>query len=821
MKRFLISLFMVGMLQFPGYCQDAYYCIDSFDKGLNSHISEYSLPKNQSVVCENFRINDEFGNLTKRAPMVLVVDGGTASINGTYKYYKSDDTDKLVWATSTYLKYDNSGTAVTLEEGLSDGKYFQFVTYQDIAIMMNGTNNDMKWDGETTTTANTDGARTALNLTADLGAPFAELNTGANLDAAAWYQYKVGYYDGTTYSYSTARSNAILTGAAVQDISLTDIPLGVTGTTHRYIYRTLGNASKANCEADTTFYKIATIADNTTRTANDAIDDATAAGDAAPTWATVAAGTNATPPIGAYGVIHQERLFKSGNSTNKSDIYWSDEYNPDYFDAADYESIRPDDGDEVTFLNTVLGMLIIGKTNTIQKYYTDADSEADWYCSNPLSHVGCPSPYSVANTPKGVYYFGRFGLWNFNGQYSTLISDAVTEQMNDIAESNVENVVGFYFNNKYYFSYCSRSSGESINNRVLIYDLVRDAYTQDTTNINCFVALDSGDDFGVVYSGSSDTDGYVYAHELSVLSLRKRYKSDLDAGTFDDGRSTGTENDPEMELAWDCTIDGWLTELQTKDVNISTINDVVTYLPNAIIDRPDTDGTWVSPIYRIDAAAYDKLYWNESLATYGDITFNIKPCDDAACSGDSYGAINYSSPTGTDVSGLTAQNWIQIRVNLSTSDIDYSPTLYVENGYLFKLLYSQTGSTYEGSYLSKWDSGWRNFYKNQVTWIKAIRIYYKGDTGSFTVRYYNEEGDIDTSFDVDLTINPGDDSTDAYLGTAENKSYVKYLPFNEEGENIIGRWWRFEITNESIDDFTLEKVCAKFSVTEDLEWEGE
>src|SRR3990167_7368747 len=123
---------------------------------------------------------------------------------------------------------------------------------------MNGFEQPIKYDAKTDVTDNTDGHRTASDAVAELGAPFAELNTGSNLDASSWYQYKVAFYDDTTYSYSDARSNPILTGSSVRDISLTDIPLGPTGTTERYIYRTEGNASRAAVVADTDFFRVTT-----------------------------------------------------------------------------------------------------------------------------------------------------------------------------------------------------------------------------------------------------------------------------------------------------------------------------------------------------------------------------------------------------------------------------------------------------------------------------------------------------------------------------------------------------------------------------------
>ena len=832
LSKILSIILIISLLFIPAVFADQgerVFLITDFSKGLNSHISEYNVPDNQCAYTQNTRFNEEYGNLSKRDTMLLVVDAGTASVNGGHRYYKSDATQKTIFATSTLLKINNSGTALTIKEGLTDGKFWQFVTYQDIAIGGNGYDNDQKYDGSTSITANTDGHRTALNLCADLGAPFAELNTGANLDAAAWYQYKVAYYDGTNYFYSTARSNAILTGAAVRDVSLTDIPLGVTGITARYIYRTLGNSSKANCEADTTFYKIATLANNTATTADDAMTDDTADNDAVPTWSTVAAGSDVTPPLCKFPIIHDERLFMSGNVTNQSDFYWSAQFKPDYFDPNDYEVARPDDGDKITFLKEQLGILTIGKTNTIQKFYTenvdqDPDTFTEWYMSDPFSFIGCPAPNTAANSPGGIIYLGRDGIYMFTGQQSQLISDAVTPDIQDINQVNIEDCAGVFFNNEYQLAYTSYSSGTQSNNRVLIYDTIRDSYTLDYKNINCFIKLNSGTDFGVLYSGSSDTTGYVYAHESSPNLLIKRYKSEFDAGTFDDTRAFGTEGEPEIEIAWDCTIDGWLTELQTKDASIDTIDSIITYLPNAIIDRPDTAGTWVSEVYYIGAAALVKLYWNEDLGAYGDITWSIKLCDDAACSGESYESTTYTDPNGSDVSGLTADDYVQFRANMSTTDIDYTPNLFSIDGFLLRLIYYTIGSTYETDVLSTWDSGWKDFgvpaYKKE---IKRIKIFYQGEDGILTFNYKNEEGDVENSFDIDLAIAPDYDIEDNYTGVGDRKVYAHYPSVNsDDAPQAISQFWRFEITDVDTEttldtDWTIDKIEIIYTISDAMD----
>lgn len=826
MIKKLLSISILFLFSINSFAYDdsiRAFVINDFSKGLNSHISEFAVSDNQFPIAQNVRFNKKAAAVSKRDSVVSGGSMGSFPIKSIHRYYKSDGNQQLIATGSTKvaIRNDTTLTYTNIKTGLTDGARWQWVTYHDVAIGGNGSNNNIKYDGKTQVTANTDGSRTAENLCADLGAPFAELNTGANLDASSWYQYKVAFYDGSTYSYSSARSNAIQTGATVRDITLTDIPIGPEGTTHRYIYRTVGDASKAAVEADASFYLAGTIVGNSLVTWDDTVTDAVLLADIAPTWTTASAGTNATPPKCKYLLIHNTCLFCAGNTTYQSRLYWSDYFNPDYFDSlTGYEDIRLDDGDKITFVKNQYGLVCVGKTNTISKFYTEEDDSSLWYASDPFSYIGCPAPYSVDNTPKGLFYLSRSGLYAFNGQNSSFISDAVTKDILDIQQTNIEEVVGKFFGTEYHLAYTSNQSGEAANNRVLVYDIVRDAYTIDTKNFDCFEIFGAGTDSGILYGGSSLSDGYVFANTGGNAEyLIIRYKSDFESGTFDDARVYNTEANPIVELAWDCTIDGWLTELQTKDININTLNDIGTFLPSAIIDRPDTDGTWTSSVYKINAGSLDKLYWNENLGSYGDITFQIRTGGVAVPDGTwTAWSSEYSSPLGSDISSGTANTYIQLRANLSTSDINFTSNLYLSDGFVVKMSYYKIGSVYETSILSNLETGWVDFgipgYKKI---IERITISYQGTSGTLTVGYKNEEGDIDYHFNIDLSqVLPADvdnDGTLDYTGRAENKIYRYYSPSNSfSTPSPIGQYWKFYITDSGISEWTVDKIEVLYRV---------
>ncbi len=806
----LLSFFLLIPSAYSQKATDQIYEITDFSKLLYSQVSPYLIPPNAAVEARNLRSNQVVGALNKRDDMLSAGSAGNYAITSLHRYYKSDDTKYLIVTGSTFIETDDDddGVYTVIRNGMTDGLRWQWVTYKDSAIGVNGTDNPQKWDGSVDNTDDTDGHRTANLLTTDLGAPFAELDTGTDLDASSWYQYKIAYYDGTTYSYSDARSNPLLTGAAVYNIALTDVPIGPSGTTHRYIYRTLGGANQATVEADTTFYLVGTLANNTGTTLSDDVTDATADDDAAPTWTTASGGTNVTPPLGKYLVIHNERLWLARIPSGKSDIYFSKAFLPDFFDTGtDYDLIRPDDGDEITFVRNLIGIMIVGKTNTIQQYLTENTDTSKWVITDPMSSVGCPAPYSVVNSPLGIIYLGRDGIYVFNGERSELISDVVTAEIKDILQTSITDVAGVYANSEYQMAYTSKKSGSATNDTVLVFDIVRDAYVLDDKYINALTVLNSGSDLGTIYSGTSASYGTIFVHSTSPSEFITRYKSDLDSGTTDTAVVYGTQNSPKVEIAWGITID---------DASLSGIT-IDGYTPAiAIIDRPDTTGFWFSANTELTAASLDKLYWHEDLGASGDITFAIKTASTEVGLAAASWSSEFSDPSGSDISGLTANIWIKLRATLTTTDITTTPILEELDNFVIKLVYNKQGNPGESSIETIWTSGFLNFgVKMHKKRIKSIEVHYIGSSGTLAFTMKNSEGDINTGFDIDLSVTADDDTGDEYEGTGDNRVFIWDAPVNSEDDpSPIGEFWQFSITESGVIPWTLHRIKVKYDVEE-------
>ena len=821
-KLALIFLLLIPTIALAQSTSNQFYVIEDFSKGLQSHTSEYANPEGSASEAQNVRINTTYGALAKRQAQIAYATCSAAPVESIHRYYKSDSTKYTIVTSDSYIYYSNDlGVCQQIGQGFTTGAKWNWETYKNIAIGTNGYDRPVKYDGLTQVTANTSGSRTAGDLVAQLGAPFAKLYTGAHLTANKWYQYHIAYFDSTNYQFSAAKSNPILTGSTVNDVTLTDIPLGPSGTTQRLIYRTLGKDTRTAVLAETNYYLVATISDNATQTYNDVATDATIGADAVPKWSTVSSGINATPPYGRFSQIHKERLWLaddlSGVQYGSSSIYFSEAYKPDYFlSQQNYFLARPDDGDAISFLKPFQGVLYVGKTNSINRLNTDGFdpnitvggvSTVRWYITPGVSFIGCVAPYSAVTTPAGIIYLGAYGLYIFGGQSSSLISDPVTKDIRDINQTNWGNVAGVFFNNEYDMAYTSQVSAENINNRVLIYDTIRSAYVKDTKYVDSWGIFDSGTDFGTLFSGSSKSDGKVVANTISPDQTIIRYKGELDGGTFTNTASSGTEEYPTLNLGWgNLTIDSAVYSGVTIDG----------YVPHtAIIDRPVTNGTWISTGILVNASKYSKLYWNSDNGSTGSVTVAMRSASTLAGLTGASWTSEYSNPSGSDVSAASANVYVQFRVTLNTSDINYSPELYSQDGYALRLAYSKIGSLSETSVLSIWQSGWSEL-KGTANYPKVVReadIYYEGTAGTLTVNIQNLKGDIAASFTIDLS--QARDPAKGYFGYDGDKVFRYIFPTVPGSANfLVGDKFMITISESGSSEWKIKRLSLRYDTSD-------
>jgi hypothetical protein len=731
-----------------------------FSGGLNTKLSQYSLPKNQGVICENVRFNVKLNALTKRDETLTYGTADTTeAITGMHRLYLNDGTKVLLVVHGDEIEKgtDATGGFTTILD-LSTGNYrWQWLTWNNIAIGTDGYNQPVKYDGSSA-------SATYLGtcLATDAGSGTGPTGTG--------YSYKVTFYT-TSYevAFNVASNPLTMTG---NDIDLTMIPIGPDtyegeSVTGRKIYR--------NKTGGSTWYLLSngTIADNSTVILTDSDADTDLLATEYPTTYTC------TPPKGKLCLINYNRLFLANDPNAPSRLYYGDDGSADYFVPTDYYmDIRPDDGDQITFALTWLGKLTVGKENSIQFVYTDGSTPStDWSVSDPFTKIGCKAMYTAKITPLGIIYLGSDGLYKFGGQYSQLISDAVTPEIKDISETNISNCWSEYHKSIYYMAYTSKSVGGSANNRVLLFDLLSNAYSIDTISANSFCTFGSGTDWDVLYYGSS-SDGKVYAYQSQAYEIMHGRHSDF-SGTFTDARYIptavgGDADNPVIEIARTGTINA-----MTGTINEQT----------GTIDRDSLTGSYISQALNIGASTYNKVYWNPHLVSSDDaITVAIRSAaTEAGLSGASWSS-EYSDPSGSDISALTANVWMQYRISMTTDAYTHSPTVVKANNYNVKISYNKEGSAGETTVPLHWKSGYTDFgYPNRNKVLKKLYSLHSGASGTLTLKISNLEGESDT-FDIELSDNPN--------------SYEEYFTTGK----FLGKEFNLDISNSDLNNLEIYKV---------------
>jgi len=606
MTRKLFALIFAVMLALPSaHAQDSQRSVavfDDFSGGLVSKVSGRKLKPTQAAIAENVRFDTNYPSLTKRDNLLTYgTADATEPITGLFRHYEKDGDKVLVVTHGDELEVGNDSTgAFTTIFNLTTGdQYWQFVTWHDILIGTDGYNQPIKFDLDN-------------DSATYLGALLAVVSDSGSGPASGAYTYKVACYS-TTYTVLLDQASNQIT-ADGNDVTLSMIPicpdtlLNGESTIGRKIYRT---------ESDGSTYKLlsnGTVNDNTSVTLTDSDADgvlggAMPAGDQ--TW---------TPPKGRFLLVMNNRLFLANDPTDApSRVYYSQDGSHEMFTPTSYLDVRQDDGDTITFIENLLGIIVIGKNNSIQKLYIDGDDpDEDWKLSEPLTETGCQAPYSLDLSPYGLIYLAKDGIYRFAGGKPELISESVSPEIEDIPATSLNKVYGIYHDNKYYLSYASEATGENANNRVLVLDLLAKAYEIDLLSISAFTAFNSGNDWGILYGGASDT-GAVYAFRQGIPEMIHKRHSDF-AGLWDDMRYIpdsdvlgGDSEDPVIEISRTETID----ELTgTIDAQIGTIN------------REDTVGYYVSQPVTVTANGFDLLYWNESIPVEGgSVQFKLRTSD--------------------------------------------------------------------------------------------------------------------------------------------------------------------------------------------------
>jgi hypothetical protein len=404
--------------------------------GVNTRAASTKLPPGNFLVLRNCELVEDVGIVSvRRGTKQLTTSSlGTGAIFGGIRwYYGATPTAEtlFVWLTTLYrlVGAATSPTSIGSVGGSAGERIFiPFVGPGGNEYVMIGTDVSAARRYEPLAPA----VRTA-GFPAPSAAPTAATGAAGVLTGAYLYKYSnvfdsVTEHESSVYSIPSNQVNPV-----AQQVGLTGVTVGPTGTTSRRIYRT-----KAIVTANPLYYFVGTIGDNVTTTFTDNVADASLSAVQAPT-------DNGIPPLAKHWAMMKGRMYALsivGGVTRRGRLMFSavasTERNPDGTVSVHgkgpeiFPSTYFIDIGDVNGVGT--GLMVMGDTLVIflgnEIHLLRDNGASDMNVWKAEGNVGCIAAGSIVDMGKlGIFFLGRDNtspcLYRFLGQKAYPISESI------------------------------------------------------------------------------------------------------------------------------------------------------------------------------------------------------------------------------------------------------------------------------------------------------------------------------------------------------------------------------------------------------------
>ncbi len=197
-------------------------------------------------------------------------------------------------------------------------------------------------------------------------------------------------------------------------------------------------------------------------------------------------------------------------------IYWSNIGEIETWTSTDFNHVSRDDGQAITGLKTLGEQLVIFKERSIHKAIFTGDADIPFVFAKTNSNVGCAGGHTVVEVENGLVFLSQDGLYFFDGNNSTKISDRINDTINGYNTNRFAYSQAIYQKTKGKYWITFTKSGDSKQSRVITWDTINNAFSEyDEMNINALaVAYQSGGQEQVVFG-----DYYGYAYEADISGV--------------------------------------------------------------------------------------------------------------------------------------------------------------------------------------------------------------------------------------------------------------------------------------------------------------
>lgn len=491
-----------------------------------------------------------------------VLTGGSTGATGLIRFY-GDGVQKTIakFGTSLYVGNDQTGvmtaansTPVTLEAA----NYIDFTTSNSTLLVCDGANHILKYRG----------------------------STNSNY---------------TTGTITVTNGDATVTGSGTSWATSTN------ADTNEYIKLPDGK-----------WYKIASIASNTSLEIEVSYQGATLSGQSytISPWGMVEGDLNRstvpaslTRPTGSYIENHNNRIWNLDDNSLKFsslDTSISGEHFNDWDTTNNAgEIIIPSgDGDSGTGLYSLNGTLYVFQRRAIWGLY--GSSPANFELRNITNEVGMIDKRTLVEMDNMVVFLSDLGVYAFDGSnLQSLSKGKVNNLLNDWA--NKTSPAATLWDNKYLISYTV--SGDTYNTEGLFFDFDRGVWGRvDNLFASCFSQWSGGTDSNEIYFASSN-QGSIY--RWGVGGNDAGYEISLVYDTPSLGFGAGI-NDKSLKKFFlqQVSVGDWdMTVTQLSDINANEI-------PSEINLSPGSSSLWGVMVWGVDSWSSEGTLQTDRVAEF-------------------------------------------------------------------------------------------------------------------------------------------------------------------------------------------------------------
>lgn len=401
--------------------------------------------------------------------LFMVAEGEKAS-SQTRRYFVSE-------GTSTYLITKN-GTATEVYTGLTTDTYQTVVSFGDMVLFFPyADDTPYKYDFSSDTAS----AFTTISLSQpNVGSSAAATNGGGSVKGVV--KYFVAYVSGTDVLALSDAFGEIDAGDG-STVDLSSIP--TSSGKNRWIFRTRANGEQP--------YFLGSIDDDTTTTFSDDVLDHELG-------APPALHGQPPPNQSKYAVVYNNRVFCNGEEPHI--VLYSDINQPQSYNLYSFFNVGHKDGDEISALAKLRGMVVVFKKNHIYKIQ-GRDPEVDMVgvdevrSDDPKARsIGCPDQGALCSTPEGLFFYYNRNFYLMGNQCTVRpISLHFEDELRDDINQAVEENIRCWYDPNRRIVYASVPTGSSTYpDRTYLYYLDYDAWTKMGVGFTVGTVVEIGSD---------------------------------------------------------------------------------------------------------------------------------------------------------------------------------------------------------------------------------------------------------------------------------------------------------------------------------------